>query len=101
MRIVRYPVIDAMISVAAKPIRDSLELLPSEVDGRGIRLRRVGATSPRSVLGNASQLEQLFLKLCLNAPEAMDSYGEITRRVADHSDGGGSTLLVEPTRVPA
>ena len=97
MRIVRYPVIDTMISVAA----ESLELLPPEFAGRGIRLRRVGDTSPRPRLGNASQLEQLFLKLCLNAPEAMDPHGEITIRVADHSDGGGSTLLVEPIRVPA
>jgi len=90
-----------MISVAAKPIRDSLDLLPSELVGRGIRLRRVGDTSPRPVLGNASQLEQLFLNLCLNALEAMDPHGELTVRVADLSDGGGSTLLVERTRVPA
>ncbi len=49
----------------------------------------------RPVLGNASQLEQLFLNLCLNALEAMDLGGELTIRVADLSQAGGSTLLVE------
>jgi len=77
------------------PIRSTLELLQPQLDGRGISLRRVGDTSPRPVLGNASQLEQLFLNLCLNALEAMDPHGELTVRVADLSDGGGSTLLVE------
>jgi PAS domain S-box-containing protein len=77
------------------PIRNTLELLQPQLDGRGIRLRRVGDSSPRPVLGNASQLEQLFLNLCLNALEAMDSDGELTVRVADLSEGGGSTLLVE------
>jgi PAS domain S-box-containing protein len=77
------------------PIRNTLELLQPQLDERGIRLRRVGDSSPRSVLGNASQLQQLFLNLCLNALEAMDSDGELTIRVADLSEGGGSTLLVE------
>jgi ribosomal protein S18 acetylase RimI-like enzyme len=43
----------------------------------------------------AYQLEQLFLNLCLNALEAMDFEGELTVRVADPSQGGDSTLLVE------
>lgn len=52
-------------------------------------LGQFGLSSP------PSQLEQLFLNLCLNALEAMDSGGELTIRVADLSQGGGSTLLVE------
>src|SRR5712691_788886 len=77
------------------PIRNTLDLLQPQLDARRIRLRRVGDASPRRVLGNASQLEQLFLNLCLNALEAMDSDGELTVRVANLSEGGGSTLLVE------
>jgi PAS domain S-box-containing protein len=77
------------------PIRNTLDLLQPQLDARGIRLRWVGDASPRRVLGNASQLEQLFLNLCLNALEAMDADGELTVRVADLSEGGGSTLLVE------
>jgi signal transduction histidine kinase len=60
-----------------------LDLLHPPLDKRRIRLRRVGDGSLRRVLGNASQLQQLCLNLCLNALEAMDSDGELTIRVAD------------------
>ena len=77
------------------PLRDTLDLLAPRLEERRVILRRVGEGTPRQVLGNAPQLEQLFLNLCLNALEAMDPDGELTVRVADLSEGGGSTLLVE------
>ncbi len=77
------------------PLGDTLELLQPRLEERRIALRRVGEGTPRPVLGNTSQLEQLFLNLCLNALEAMDPGGELTVRVADLAEGGGSTLLVE------
>jgi PAS domain S-box-containing protein len=77
------------------PLSDTLALLQPQLDAKGIALRPVIRGSYRQVLGNASLLEQLFLNLCLNALEAMDSGGELTVRVADLSQGGGSTLLVE------
>ena len=58
-------------------------------------MRLVGEATRRPVLGNASQLQQLFLNLCLNAIQAMEPGGELTVRVADLSEGGGNTLLVE------
>lgn len=76
-------------------LRDTLETLHAEMEDRQIRLRRVGEATRRPVLGNASQLQQLFLNLCLNAIQAMVPGGELTVRVADLSEGGGSTLLVE------
>ncbi len=78
-----------------EPLRYTLELLRPQLEQRHIRLRQVADGAPRPVLGNASQLEQLFLNLCLNAIEAMDSGGELTVRVADLCEGGGTTLLVE------
>ncbi len=77
------------------PLDDTLSLIQPQLEARGITLRRVTPGPYRPVLGNAFQLEQLFLNLCLNALEAMDSGGELTIRVADLSQGGGSTLLVE------
>lgn len=77
------------------PIRHTLDLLRPQFDERQIRVRQVWDGAPRSILGNTSQLEQLFLNLCLNAMEAMEAGGELTLRVADLSDGGGTTLLVE------
>lgn len=77
------------------PLRDTLEALHAELVDRKIQLRRVGEQTRRPVLGNASQLQQLFLNLCLNAVQAMEPGGELTVRVADLSEGGGSTLLVE------
>jgi PAS domain S-box-containing protein len=77
------------------PLRDTLETLHAELVDRKIQLRRVGEQTRRPVLGNASQLQQLFMNLCLNAVQAMEPGGELTVRVADLSEGGGSTLLVE------
>jgi PAS domain S-box-containing protein len=77
------------------PLGETLDLLQPQLEERRVTLRRVGDGTPRQVLGNASQLEQLFLNLCLNALDAMDSGGELTVRVADLSEAGGSTLLVE------
>jgi len=77
------------------PMQDTLETLQPRFEEQRIRLRLVADGTPRRIQGNASQLEQLFLNLCLNALEAMEPGGELTVRVADLSEGGGSTLLVE------
>ncbi|MDP2628194.1 MAG: ATP-binding protein, partial [Candidatus Rokubacteria bacterium] len=77
------------------PLRATLELLEPEMQARHIRLRQVADGNPRPVLGNASQLQQLFHNLCLNALEAMEPGGELTVRVADLRECGGMTLHVE------
>ncbi len=79
----------------SEPLGHTLALVRPRLEERRIRLRRVGDGAPRPILGNASQLEQLFLNLCLNAVEAMEPGGELTVRVADLCEGGGTTLLVE------
>lgn len=78
-----------------KPIEEVLDLLGPQMDEHQIRLRRVADGVPRPVLANASQLNQIFLNLCLNAVEAMAPGGELTVRIADLSEGSGTTLLVE------
>jgi PAS domain S-box-containing protein len=77
------------------PLEDTLETLRPRLEEHRIQLRRVADGVPRPILGNAPQLEQLFLNLCLNAIEAMEPGGELTVRVADLCEAGGTTLLVE------
>ena len=72
------------------PLRDTLETLHAELEDRRSRLRRVGEQTRRPVLGNASQLQQLFMNLCLNAMQAMEPGGELTVRVADLTEGAGA-----------
>ncbi|HEV8437651.1 MAG TPA: ATP-binding protein, partial [Methylomirabilota bacterium] len=79
----------------SSPLQDTLETLRPMFEKHQIQLRRVTDGAPRPILANASQLEQLFLNLCLNSIEAMDGGGELTVRVADLSEGGSCTLLVE------
>lgn len=78
-----------------EPMRHALEVLQPQLDERRVHVRQVSDGRPRRIVGNVSQLEQLFLNLCLNALEAMAPEGELTLRVADLSEGGGTTLLVE------
>ena len=78
-----------------QPLQAALDLLGPQLAERQIRLRQVADGTPRSILGNASQLEQLFLNVCLNAVEAMEPGGELTVRVADLCAAGGTTLIVE------
>lgn len=77
------------------PLDAALDLLGAQLEGSRIRLRRVGGGLPLPVLGNASQLAQLFQNLCLNAVEAMEPGGELTVRLAELAEAGGATLLVE------
>ena len=77
------------------PLQSALELLLPEREARGVQLRRVGIEPVPKIVGNDSLLEQLFHNLCLNAIEAMAAGGELTVRVADLCEAGGSTLLVE------
>ena len=78
-----------------KPLHDALETLHAQLEDRQIRLRQVGSAAGRTVLGNVSQLQQLFLNLCLNAIQAMEPGGELTVRVVDMSESGAGTLSVE------
>jgi C4-dicarboxylate-specific signal transduction histidine kinase len=48
-------------------LRDTPETLHAELVDRKIQLGRVGEQTRRPVLGDASQLQQLSLNLCLNA----------------------------------
>jgi signal transduction histidine kinase len=77
------------------PLQATLDLLRPQLEERRISVRQVATQTPRVILGNASQLQSLFMNLCLNALEAMDPGGELTVRLVDLGDAGGTTLLVE------
>jgi len=77
------------------PLSDTLSLLQPQLLENRIALRQAIRGPYPPILGNASQLEQLFHNLCLNAIESMGAGGELIVRVADLSLTGGSTLLVE------
>jgi signal transduction histidine kinase len=77
------------------PLQDTLETLHPMLEERGIRLVQTVEGTPRPILGNASQLEQLFMNLCLNAIEAMQPGGKLGVRVAEVSEGHSSALRVE------
>jgi two-component system, NtrC family, sensor kinase len=58
-----------------QPIDDALMLLGEQLRSHNIRLRRELASGLPKVLGDANQLEQVFLNLITNAKDAMESKG--------------------------
>lgn len=64
------------------PIHDLLDygirLLQHQLNGKMITLHRRYQAAPDTVRGNASQLQQAFINLLLNAVEAMGANGELT-----------------------
>jgi PAS domain S-box-containing protein len=77
------------------PIASTLETLGPVVERQQITVRKIGHNTAHPVLGNVSQLEQLFGNLCLNAVEAMGPGGELTVRIADLPEANGGSVLVE------
>jgi two-component system, NtrC family, sensor kinase len=58
-----------------QPIDDALMLLGEQLRAHDIKLRRELAPGLPKVLGDANQLEQVFLNLITNAKDAMESKG--------------------------
>ena len=77
------------------PITSTLEALGPVLERQRIGVRTIGHNTAHLVLGNASQLEQLFGNLCLNAVDAMGMGGELTLRIADLAEPSGASVLVE------
>jgi signal transduction histidine kinase len=55
-----------------------IRLLQHQISGKMITLRRRYQAAPDAVRGNASQLQQAFINLLLNAVEVMGTNGELT-----------------------
>jgi PAS domain S-box-containing protein len=63
------------------PIDEALELLQPRLEERRITVQWAAGPTPVAVLGDPSELEQLFLNLLTNAMEAMDPGGTIVVRL--------------------
>jgi len=79
----------------ADPIRHTLELLRPQLDERGVLAQLIAEDASCPILGNLTQLEQLYLNLCLNALDAMTHGGELTIRIGHRGHGSERTLLSE------
>ncbi len=77
------------------PLHAALELTRPRFEMHRIRLNYAGEPVPPPVLGNAYQLEQLFLNLLVNAIEAMEDGGELSIRVGESPTGSGRAARVE------
>ncbi len=79
----------------AGPLEASLELIRARLEAQRIHLNYTRTVVPPLVLGNASQLEQLFLNLLLNAIEAIGEGGELSVRVSETETVTGQGVRVE------
>jgi signal transduction histidine kinase len=77
------------------PLQAAIELIRARLETHGIALSYGAESAPPPVVGNASQLEQLFLNLLLNAIEAMEEGGELSVRVGESAALNGRAARVE------
>ena len=66
----------------AEPLGRALQLVKAHANGQGIALEASPGAGAFRVVGDAGQLEQMFLNLLLNAVQAMPGGGRITVSVA-------------------
>jgi signal transduction histidine kinase len=71
----------------------SLRLLEHQMNGRKISLRRDYRANPGVVLGDESQLQQVFMNLMLNAIEAISDKGEVVVRTEALTESSGGKKL--------
>ncbi len=77
------------------PIADALELLQPRFDEKRITVSWSPGPAPHSVLGDQSELEQLFLNLFINGLEQMEPGGMLTVRLVGRE--GCTIVEVEDT----
>jgi signal transduction histidine kinase len=78
-----------------EPIRETLALLRSELDDRGISANVVLTEGLPQILGNRIQLQQVVLNLIRNAAEAMSSVNDRAHvlRVRSEADESGDVIV--------
>jgi signal transduction histidine kinase len=64
------------------PAHDAIEFIQPTLEEKGLTLSTSLAAEPCMIVGNAGEMEQLFLNLLLNAYDATPGGGSVTVRVA-------------------
>jgi C4-dicarboxylate-specific signal transduction histidine kinase len=77
-----------------QPIDDALMLLGEQLRAHNVKLRRELASGLPKVLGDANQLEQVFLNLMTNAKDAMESKGGGTLSIVSRTSDGANFVEV-------
>jgi signal transduction histidine kinase len=78
-----------------RPLEETLALLRGQLERSQIGVKLVLPARLPLVRGDASQLEQLFLNVIVNALEAMPPRGQLAIRARSRHNDGKETVLVE------
>src|SRR3989441_2249609 len=78
-----------------RPLEETLALLRGQLERSQISVKLALPARLPSVRGDASQLEQLFLNVVVNALEAMQPRGQLTIRALVGINDGKETIVVE------
>lgn len=73
-----------------EPLARATNLVQAQASQQGIEIRTSSAPGPIKVLGDAGQLEQVFLNLLLNALQTMAEGGRIEVSASDWPHDGGA-----------
>ncbi len=77
-----------------QPIRKSISMIEHRARNREIRIDDRLADEPLNVTANATEMEQVFLNLFINAIQAMDKGGRLTISVLSRKASSGKFLAI-------
>jgi two-component system NtrC family sensor kinase len=78
-------------------VTDTLKLVTHQLEMKRVEVQSTLSNEPIQIMGNANQIEQVLLNLCMNAGDAMEKTGGSLMLTTDLVDGKSARIRLADT----